>query len=86
MHFSRLDHFRKYRFDHNRIHEVVFAGICEPLREEYHKPIAEAYIEREEALGRREERSLLRTRRRASAGLRSGWATSTPRGRTTNAV
>jgi len=39
---------RKYRFDQNQIHEVVFAGISEPLREEYHKLIAEAYIERED--------------------------------------
>ncbi|MHC4955172.1 MAG: protein kinase domain-containing protein [Planctomycetota bacterium] len=39
---------RRYRFDQNQIHEVVFAETSQPLREEYHKLIAEAYIERED--------------------------------------
>jgi len=41
-------HGRKYRFDQNQIHEVVLAEISEPLREEYHKLIAESFIDRED--------------------------------------
>ncbi len=33
----------KYRFDHRKIREVLYNGIIEELREEFHKMIAEAY-------------------------------------------
>jgi tetratricopeptide (TPR) repeat protein/predicted Ser/Thr protein kinase len=34
---------RRYRFDQNQIHEVVLGAMAEPLREEYHGLLAEAY-------------------------------------------
>jgi len=39
---------RKYRFDQNQIHEVVLSDVSEALGEEYHKLIAESFIERED--------------------------------------
>ena len=34
---------RKYRFDHSKIREVLYNGIIEELREEFHKMVAETY-------------------------------------------
>ncbi len=34
---------KKYRFDHNKIREVLYNGIMEELREEYHRIVAESY-------------------------------------------
>ncbi len=36
---------KKYRFDHSKIREVLYEGINEELRQEYHRIIAESYIE-----------------------------------------
>jgi len=40
---------RKYVFDHHQVQEVIYSGLPEPLRCEYHAVIAETMEEREEA-------------------------------------
>jgi len=37
----------QYRFDHNQIHELVYAALSPGLRQEYHGLLAEAMMERE---------------------------------------
>ncbi len=36
---------KKYRFDHSKIREVLYNGINEELRQEYHRIIADTYVE-----------------------------------------
>jgi len=42
---------RRFAFDHHLLHEVIESGLSEPLREEYHRRLAET-LERREAAGR----------------------------------
>jgi tetratricopeptide (TPR) repeat protein len=43
---------RRYRFDHHQIQEVVYSGLSEELREEYHALVAEALVATEEIQAR----------------------------------
>jgi tetratricopeptide (TPR) repeat protein len=43
---------RRFAFDHHQVQEVLYAGLSEPLREEYHVAIAEALELRHDALSK----------------------------------